>query len=223
MGMREGEPIAASLPHRVLLPKSGGRSFPTIIAIHGRGADENDLIPLVSALKLPDTLVITPRAPFAFPYGGFAWYSIADEGVPDPETFGTSLQLLRKFIEEVKEGYPVDPRRMLLLGFSQGSMMAYGTGLPVHLNFLGIAALSGYLPRQSSLPLPIGNLSGFPIFISHGVADPIIPVRFGKEAAELLAKAGAVVEYHEYPIGHEVSLEVLNDLAPWMGKRLSRG
>ena len=203
-----------------MTPESKGKAHPTVIALHGRGADENDLIPVVSALKLSDALLITPRAPFAFPYGGFAWYNIADEAFPDPESFETSLKLLRKFIDEVRDGYPVDPKRILLLGFSQGSMMAYATGLPRRSEFLGIAAMSGYVPYRSTPPLRFDNLTGFPIFISHGSEDPVIPVRFGREAAELLTKAGALVEYHEYPMGHEVNLEVLSDLRLWTHKRL---
>jgi len=220
--MREGKAIAASLPHRLLIPESKGKAFPTVMALHGRGTDENDLVPLVSALKLSDTLLITPRAPFAFPYGGYAWYSIADDGVPDAESFETSLKLLRKFVDEVRSGYPIDPDRILLLGFSQGTMMAYATGLPKRSEFLGIAAMSGYVPYSSTPPMRFDNLRSFPIFISHGSADPVIPVRFGREAAELLRKAGALVEYHEYPIGHEINLEVLNDLSLWTHKRLSR-
>jgi len=218
---RKSETIQASLQHLAFLPQLKGDKFATVIAIHGRGADESDLVPVVSALELPDLLLITPRAPFAFPFGGFVWYNIAEESVPDPETFQISLGLLRKFIEEVREGYPVEPKRMLLLGFSQGTVMAYAAGLPDHSRLRGIAALSGYVPHRSAVPLQLRDLAGFPVFISHGHADPIIPVHLGREAAQLLMKAGADVNYHEYPMGHEVTGEVIADLSEWTRMRLA--
>jgi len=215
--MREVAPIAASLKHLVFLPTSAGKNFPTIIAMHGRGADEKDLAPVVLALEIPDLLLVTPRAPFAFPYGGYAWYELGQDGVPAPETFQTSVGLIRKFIEEIKVGYPADPKQVVLLGFSQGTMMAYATALVNPSMFRGIAALSGYVPYRSNSPL---RLSGFPVFISHGSNDPIIPVRLGRETAKLLMDAGASVTYHEYLMGHEIREDTIRDLKQWVLKVL---
>ena len=218
--MRQGTPIAATLEHLVFLPMSGRKNFPTIIAMHGRGADENDLAPVLLALEVPDLLLVTPRAPFSFPYGGNAWYSFGQEGVPDPQNFRTSIRLLQKFIEEVEVGYPVDPKRLILLGFSQGAMMAYATALVNPSMFRGIAALSGYMDHRSSLPFQPSNLAGFPVFISHGLNDTIIPIRFGREAAKLLTDAGANVTYREYLMGHEISEETIQDLKRWISQVL---
>ena len=220
--MRQGKSIASTLEHLVFLPVSGGRNSPTIIAMHGRGADENDLAPVVLALEIPDLLVVTPRAPFAFPYGGYAWYDLGQEGIPDPKAFRSSLGLFQKFVEEVKAGYPVDPKRLILLGFSQGTMMAYAAALVNPSTFRAIAALSGYVPHQSHLHLQLSNLAGFPVFISHGSNDTVIPVRMGREAAQLLKDAGADVTYREYLMGHEIREETIRDLKQWMLKVLER-
>lgn len=218
--MKQGKSIAAALPHLVFLPTSMGKNFPTIIALHGRGADENDLVPVVLALELSDVVLVTPRAPFAFPYGGYAWYNLADEGVPETETFRTSLGLFRKFVEEVKVSYPVNPGRLILLGFSQGTAIAYATVLHDPSAFRAIAALSGYIPDQSDLPLQVNNLRGFPVFISHGSSDMMIPVQLGRESRELLHRAGAEVTYREYPMGHEVTENTIRDLKEWMNRIL---
>jgi len=219
-GMKTGRSIAASLEHSVFLPTSAGKRFPTVIALHGRGADENDLASLLLAVDLPRVLLVTPRAPFSFPYGGYAWYTSAQEGLPDPETFRSSLELVRRFVDEVKAGYPVNTDRLLLLGFSQGTVMAYATTLLNPSGFRGIAALSGYIPRESGLPLHLSKLEGFPAFISHGSNDPMIPVRFGREAAEILKQAGADVTYREYLMGHEVTENTIRDLRDWVRKTL---
>ena len=188
--------------------------------MHGRGADENDLAPVVLELEIPGLLLVTPRAPFAFHYGGYAWYNHDQEGVLDQETFRTSMGLLQKFVKEVKVGYPVDPKLLILLGFSQGAMMAYSTAFANPSTFRGIAALSGYVPYRPLSPLQLNSLAGFPVFISHGTNDPVIPVRFGREAAKLLTDAGADVTYREYLMGHEIRPETIRDLKQWIGKVL---
>lgn len=218
--MRQGTTIASTLEHLVFLPVPGGKKLPTIIAMHGRGADEKDLAPVVLALEIPDLLLVTPRAPFAFPYGGYAWYNLGQDGAPDQESFRTSLGLLQKFVEEVKAGYPVDTKRLILLGFSQGGMMAYAAAFANPSAFRAIVALSGFVPYRSHMPLKLSNLAGFPVFISHGSNDPLIPVRFGREAAKLLTDAEADVTYREYSMGHEIREETIRDLKQWMPKVL---
>jgi phospholipase/carboxylesterase len=217
----QGKTIAASLQHRVFFPSTARERYPAIIAIHGRGTNENDLVPLVLSLSLPNVLLVSPRAPFPYPYGGFAWYDLAHEGIPEPNTFSTSIDMLRKFVGEVKQGYPVDSERLFLLGFSQGTVMAYATALLDPTSFLGVAALSGYIPHRSGLQLNLTNLNGFPVFISHGSDDSIIPTRFGRESAELLKRAGATVTYREYPMGHEVTEDTMRDLSEWLRSILS--
>lgn len=215
--MKEGSPISASLEHAVYYPATKAEKYATVVALHGRGTDENDLIPLVNSLGLTDALLISPRAPEPFEFGGgFAWYDVGQEGVPHPQTFGASLGLLRRFMDEIRAGYPVDRQRVILLGFSQGTVMAYSVALLDPASFFGIVALSGYIPLRSGLPLAVEDLGGFSVFISHGVYDQIIPVRLARESAELLKKARARVEYREYPMGHEVSEETIRDLSAWI-------
>lgn len=220
--MKEGKPIAASLQHLVIYPAAKRNTYSTIVALHGRGTDANDLLPLIQSLGLDDVLVIAPRAPLRLNLGlgqGYAWYDLGQDGGPRPQIFHPSLELLRRFLVEVKAGYPVDPQRLVLLGFSQGTVMAYAAGLTDPNSVRAIVALSGYIPHKSGLALELRELNRLPVFISHGTYDEIIPVQLGREAAELLKKAGADVVYREYPMGHEVREETLRDLAVWI-KRL---
>jgi phospholipase/carboxylesterase len=220
--MKQGNSIRATLQHSVFLPTNTSGKIPTVVAFHGRGADEDDLANLVLALELPNVILITPRAPFPFAYGGYAWYKVGEEGVPELTTFTASLNLLQKFMGEIKSGYPVNSERLMLLGFSQGTAMAYALGLLHPSSFRGIAALSGYIPLRSGLALQLTKLNGFPIFISHGSNDMVIPVRFGREAAETLKHTGADLTYREYSMGHEVSEATVRDLREWVLKSLLR-
>jgi len=99
--------------------------------------------------------------------GGFAWYEPSQEGVPHRESFQSSVALLSRFLDEIKAAYPVNPKRVVLLGFSQGTVMAYAVALLSPNSFRGIAALSGYVPNRSGLAFKIQELSGLPFFISH--------------------------------------------------------
>lgn len=221
--MKQGKPISASLEHVVFYPSAERGHYPTIVALHGRGADAYDLIPLIDSLGLEDALLIAPRAPIPFNFGpGFAWYGLQEEGVPETETFHVSLDRLRRFLTEVRAGYPVDQQRVILLGFSQGTVMAYAASLLEPSSVLGIAALSGYIPVHSGLPLKLREVKSLAAFVSHGTFDELIPVRFGRESAELLEKAGAEVVYREYAMGHEVSEDTLRDLASWTRNLLSK-
>ena len=176
------------------------------MAIHGRGADENDLVPLVLSLERADVLLVSPRAPFPFPSGGFTWYDIIEEATPDPKAFGVSLKLLRKFIDEIKAGYPVDPDRLVLVGFSQGTVMAHATALLNPASYLAVAALSGYIPLRSGLSFDLGGLKDRPFFISHGTYDELIPVKFGREAAQFLMQGGS----------HKLQFTDETDALAWM-------
>jgi phospholipase/carboxylesterase len=214
--LKEWSPVPASLQHVVFVPTKESKTFPTIVAVHGRGTDENDLVPLVLSLERTDVLLVSPRAPFPFPSGGFAWYDILQEATPNPKALGVSLGLFRKFIYEIKVGYPIDPDRIILLGFSQGSVMAYATALSQPTEFRAVAALSGYIPLRSGLTFDLSKLGNYSFFISHGTYDQIIPAKLGRESAQFLKNAGAQVSYREYLMGHEVSEETMRDLAAWL-------
>ncbi len=98
--------------------------------------------------------------------------------------------------------------------------MGYAATLLAPASFRGVTALSGYIPQKSGLSFDLGRLREFSAFVSHGTYDQTIPVRFGRDSAELLKQAGANVEYREYPMGHEVREETINDLSKWMRKLL---
>jgi len=217
--MHRGDPITSSLKHLVYLPEKP-KDYLTVVALHGRGTDQHDLIPLVESLGF-DMLVIAPRAPRLFEVGGgYAWYDLGEVGIPDPNSFRESLKLLQNFLKEIREGYPIDPARLVMLGFSQGAVMSYAAGLLDPTSTRGIVALRGYIPNQSNLTIQWSELKDFPVFISHGSYDELIPLELAKESAELLRRAGANVTFREYTMGHQVTEETLRDLIMWFQEAL---
>src|SRR5438270_13259125 len=110
--MMEGN---AALIHRVIPAREGTDPHPALLLLHGRGADESDLLPLGPELD-PRLYTVAARAPFQFPWGGYAWYGLDEGGVgyPDENSLTASLDLLRTFIGQIIESYPIDPSRLYI-------------------------------------------------------------------------------------------------------------
>src|SRR5512147_1853021 len=111
-----------SLIHLVEFPASAQTAedssrYPTILALHGRGSNEQDLIGL--APHLPDGFLwISPRGPHKLGSDAYEWYRVQIIGKPDPEKLAAALETIDHFIDEILAAYPVDPQRLFLLGFS---------------------------------------------------------------------------------------------------------
>lgn len=188
-----------------------------LVLIHGRGADERDLFPLLDLLDPERRLLgVTPRGPLALPPGGAHWYAVREIGYPDPATFLPTYVALSKWLD----GFGFAPERTVIGGFSQGAVMTYalslGSGRP---RPAASIALSGFMPTVPGFeldlepPLP-------PVAIGHGTFDPVISVDWGRQAKETLEAAGADVLYREYPLTHAVDPGFLDELAPWVASRL---
>jgi len=215
----DGAARDASLTHRVILPRAAGDDAPPgLLVLHGRGADESDLLSLAPALD-PRLVIVAARAPFQLG-PGFHWYDLLAIGRPEPESFGRSRELLGRFLGEIVDGYGIDPKRLFLLGFSQGAMMSGSLLLMQPGAIAGAVLLSGYLPLHAGLTIDPEAVRGKPVFVRHGTRDVVIPVEFGRESREFLSAAGAALDYGEYPIGHQISEQELRDVAAWITGRL---
>ncbi len=211
-----------ALEHRVLLPEAGGaEKHPTVIMLHGRGADEEDLIPLAEQYD-PRLLVLSVRAPFPFPYGGgFTWYDVRSAPTPDPVMFRQSYDRLSQFIDDALGAYPVDPSRVFLLGFSMGTVMAFAVSLTRPGLFRGVIANSGYVPEGTHLEFLWNELRDVAFFIAHGTEDPVIPVGLARRAQTLFASSTATVTYREYNMGHQMTQESVRDSTLFLNSLLA--
>jgi phospholipase/carboxylesterase len=208
---------APGLTHRVRAPS--GDPAGALVLLHGRGADELDLQPLVDALDPQRRLVgLTPRAPLQLPPGGNHWYVVPRVGYPDPDTFRASRELLETWLAGVPEETGVPLERTVIGGFSQGAVMSYalalGEGRPAP---AGLLALSGFIPTVDGFALDLEDRAGFPAAIGHGAYDPVISVEFGRAAAERLDEAGLAVLWRESPIDHSIDPRFIPDLRGWLG------
>ena len=194
-----------------LVREPAGEPEGALVLLHGRGADERDLYPLLDALDPERRLLgLTPRGPLSLPPGGAHWYALGGIPTPDPSTFWPTFEAASAWLD----GLPVPLERVVLGGFSQGAVMSWALGLGrgAAKRPAGIVALSGFLPRVEGLELDLTGLEGFPVAIGHGTHDPVIPVEFGREARERVEPAGAAVLYREYSLPHTIDPGFLPDL-----------
>jgi phospholipase/carboxylesterase len=185
-----------------------------LVLFHGRGADENDLFPLLDLLDPEQKRDgYCPRGPLSLPPGGAHWYAVYVVGHPDPATFSPVYAEVSAWLDSLPH------ESVWLAGFSQGAVMSYALGLGVgRPRPDAIAAFSGFIPDTEawegdfSAPLP-------PVAIGHGVHDPVISVEYGRAARRTLEDAGAEVLYREYPLGHTLDAGFLADVRDWLGER----
>lgn len=187
--------------------------------LHGLGADEHDLAGLAPFLD-PRVLTISVRAPFALEWGGYKWYDFDTMGVPHPEQFRESCDRLFRFIEDARAAYPINPEQLYLLGFSMGTVMALALALSRPERFLGVMANSGYLAEGTHLEYRWHDVRGKSFYVAHGLFDQVIPVQASRIIRSRLEAAGAHVQYHEFPMAHEIAEPSLNAMARWLTARL---
>ena len=186
-----------------------------LVLLHGRGADENDLFPLLDALDPDRRLVgVTPRGPLSLPPGGAHWYVLGQLGYPDPDTFLPTFDKLAEWLDTFLEERDIAVAKTILGGFSQGSVMSYALALgPEREPPAALVPFSGFIPTVEGFDLDVNRAGSLPVFIGHGTYDPIIPVDFGREARDRLEAAGAKVAYREYPLPHAVDPGWVDEVA----------
>lgn len=199
-----------------------GRPTGALVLLHGRGADEHDLLPLIEVLDPDQRLVgVAPRAPLPAPGGGFRWYASERIGHPDPEGFLASVAALDGWLDDLPERIGVPSERIVLGGFSQGCVMAYAMALAAERTPpAALLAMVGFIPHVAQHPLDLVTAGRPPVTIVHGSIDPVIDVSFGRAARDELVAAGLDVTYRETPVPHTIDAAWLPDLRHQIGMAL---
>ena len=202
-----------------------------VIWLHGLGADGHDFGPIVPEHVARDWAPIR----FVFPHapkrpvtinGGMpmrAWYDIKGAQIADRQDetgIRESMQHLDALItREIERGIPAS--QILLAGFSQGAAMVLSGGLRHAQRLAGIVALSGYLPLEQMLAAERSAANAdVPIFMAHGSVDPVVPQPLGLLSRVFLRNLGYTVDWHSYPMAHQVCAQEIADLRTWIGARL---
>lgn len=209
----------------LVIEAEGGAAAGTVIWLHGLGADAHDFEPIVPLLDLNAPLkFVFPNAPVrpVTINAGMemrAWYDI-DPGAPlageaDIRESAAAINTLAD--AEVAAGTPRN--RITLAGFSQGGVIALQVGLRADPGFAGVMALSTYVHDHEHIAEEVSFASiDTPIFMAHGLADPMIPIARAVTSREALTALNYQVEWHEYGMGHQVCPEEIGHIAAWLNQ-----
>lgn len=200
-----------------------GQPTGSVIWMHGLGADAHDFEPIVPllALKQPLRFVFpnAPVRPVTVNAGAQmrAWYDI-DPGAPlsgEADIQASAESISRLVAREQERGIPSE--RITLAGFSQGGVIALQLGLAFEERLAGIMALSTYVHDHEHLVdrVSFANID-VPIFMAHGISDPMIPITRAITARQALLALNYSVQWHEYGMGHQVCPEEISDMSTWL-------
>lgn len=212
--------------------ETGANPAYSIIVLHGLGADGNDFVPIVPQLLRSDW----PPLRFVFPHAPFrpvtvnngmlmrAWYDISgfdlDQKQDEAGIRASCAQVEQLLEREAQRGVPA--HNLILAGFSQGGAVALATGLRHAQKLAGVVALSTYLPiAQVVAAERHGANTQLPIFMAHGTFDPVVPLMLGELSRDRLRAFGHPLEWHTYPMAHQVCPHEIHDLAEWLSARFA--
>jgi phospholipase/carboxylesterase len=200
-----------------------------VVWLHGLGASGHDFEDIVPILNLPRVRFVfphAPRRPVTINAGLImpAWYDIlvfGASGGEEPRHVRESAVLVEALLaREEERGVPAS--RIVLAGFSQGAAMALHVGIRYHRRLLGIMALSGYQILGDTLAAEASPENRTtPLLSCHGRFDDVVDIGRGRDAHETLAHAERPAAWHEFPHGHEVSLEEIEVIRGWLGDLFS--
>ena len=205
----------------------------SVIWLHGLGADGHDFAPIVPELVRPHWPAIrfvfphAPKRPVSINNGMpmRAWYDIVSldfRSRADAGGVAESVAQVEELIaREQARGIPRE--RILLAGFSQGGAITLSAGLRRAQPLAGLVALSTYLPEVDAAAAQlVEGATAQPVFMAHGSADPVIPVQVAEHSLQVLKGLGFGVEWHRYPMAHQVCAEEIQALGDWLQARFAQ-
>ncbi|MEC8265276.1 MAG: dienelactone hydrolase family protein [Pseudomonadota bacterium] len=178
--------------------KSGDENKNAVVFLHGYGANSNDLIGIANIWidSLPNTIFLSPNAPFEckFAENAFQWFELSSIS---PESIGEGLEkagpYLNNYIDKISKTYGVEEKKILFVGFSQGTMMALYHLCKRKNQCAGLLGFSGLLYENKNFKSEIK--SKFPIKLYHGKKDELINYKYSVEASENLKAHGFNIDY----------------------------
>jgi phospholipase/carboxylesterase len=221
--MQPGESNPMKLIHAAFEPAGDG-PHPTIVAFHGWGANALDLMGIAPYVAEGRFAMLCPQGPMEVPIGplrGYGWYPIMMGSPPDAATVQKAVDEADQFIAAALARYPIDRRKLVILGFSQGGSIVYNLGLRDPEKFAAMVAISSWFPEQLTAQAKNTDaLQQLPTLVQHGRADDLIEIARARESVEALRALKVPLTYREYDCGHEITAEGLADLSRFLIDRV---
>lgn len=207
------------------------RSGPLIVLLHGYGAPGDDLVDLARFLSLPPgARVLFPEAPLALEHGGRAWWPLdlelferrargerIDRSDELPLRLAEARAELDELLDHAAERLSTPRERMILGGFSQGSMLACDVALHARIKPAGLVLLSSTLIARSEWEPRMAGCSGMSILQTHGKYDPLLAYEDAQRLRDLW-RAHTDLTFVDFDGGHELPPVVLQAMQSFVAK-----
>jgi len=202
-----------------------GKVKSLVVFLHGYGANGQDLIGIGNQWKaiVPNAAFISPDAPETCEmsvFGGFQWFDLT---MRDPTEYWRGVEkaspILQTFLDQELKHYGLDESQLVLVGFSQGTMMALHVGLRRSKPLAGIIGYSGKLAGPEHLKSQLTHKA--PVLLVHGAMDEVLPLHMFREAEKALKDAGIDLQSHVSPgVGHGIDAMGVQLGGQFLGKVL---
>lgn len=202
----------------VIRAGSTAEDAPVVVLLHGRGADENDLIGL--AEQLPQHLTyLAPRGRVNLPDGGYTWFENAGLGRPLPESLQATIDWFSTWLAAEVPG----PRPVVLIGFSAGALFGGSLLFAEPQRYRGFGLLMGALPLQSGFATSGRPWAGIPVLAVHAEHDEVMPKELMTAAWQWVHdESGADVTSRIVPGGHAIGADTVELLRDWISEVFAR-
>jgi phospholipase/carboxylesterase len=216
----------------------GAGKGPLVILLHGFGAPGTDLVPLADFLAAPvGTRFLFPEGPLSLSMGygdSRAWWLIdmarleadlaagrmRDLSKDVPRGLPPAREAIERFLNDLPRLLPIDYKRTVIGGFSQGAMLSCDVVMRKPIPFAGMVQLSGTLLARQDWQPSVAKRAGLPVFQSHGMQDSMLPFMMAERLRDELKGTGLTVEWHSFRGGHEIPGAILDQLSLFLMKVL---
>ncbi|HUT02990.1 MAG TPA: hypothetical protein VM163_03775 [bacterium] len=199
------------------------RTYPLLVGLHGYGSDPESFVGLWNRFDNPQFIYAVPQAPYPYMRGneqGYSWEApVPWDNLISERSWRESEEYTVKLVRRLREKYKIGD--VYLLGFSQGSGLAYTAGIKNHELFAGVIAFGGWLSTEwlvEKSGFDLKEAKTLRIFIAHGSKDNVVKPEEGLKAKSILEKHGYNVTFYEFDGAHRVPKEALLEAQKWMAE-----
>ncbi len=218
--------VTTDLTYKVNKPNVITKKTPVLIMLHGYSSNETDLFDIAKTID-ERYIVFSLRAPYALKDGGFCWYDLQflpqQQFTHNYKEAKDSRKKILSFISSACKNFGVDSTQVFLMGYSQGSIMAYDVALASPYKIKGVIALSGLLLEETkALKTDWTKAINVKFFIAHGNSDNVIKIAEAEKVNTYLKTKKVIdVTYKNYEMPHAIMGNELNDIKKWLKKVIS--
>ncbi|TAL40166.1 MAG: hypothetical protein EPN97_00630 [Alphaproteobacteria bacterium] len=199
-------------------PYPPGLMFPLVVVLHGASGNAYAAEYLVSRQMQTDfpAFIAVPQSPFGKKWAMPERFSGEEFGESAPAAYARhpeleSLPDTIALVKQLESQYPIDRRRVYVVGCSDGGTGVYGAALRYPDVFAAGAAISG---AWSFLDAP--KMKTVPLWIMHGIQDEVFPASVASNMAQIIKGQGGTAYYTQFnDMGHECSRPSLYSKPLW--------